>query len=101
MVKTAIMNIVHNYAQVVQQRYGKARMWLFGSYAKGTYHEDSDIDLAVIFDYYEDNFDREVELMNMRHGIDSRIEPHAFMECDFTPDDPLAYEVMKYGIEIK
>jgi predicted nucleotidyltransferase len=95
------MSIVQDYAQAVRKRYGAARLILFGSYAKGNPHEDSDIDLAVVFNHFENGFDRDVELMKMRRGIDSRIEPHAFMECDFTPDDPLAYEVMKYGIEIK
>jgi len=30
-------------------------LWLYGSYAKGTAHEYSDIDLAVVFKYWQEN----------------------------------------------
>ena len=44
---------------------------MFGSYAKGTEHKDSDIDIAVITDDIKtDTFDEEVKLMILRKGID-------------------------------
>ncbi|GHT80020.1 hypothetical protein FACS189467_0990 [Bacteroidia bacterium] len=98
--KDGAINVARRYAQVVQDKFGVARFILFGSYAKGNYHEDSDIDLAVIFDDYENGFDRNVALSLLRRNIDLRIEPHAFRTSEFTADDPLAYEVMKYGSEI-
>ncbi|GAP71966.1 nucleotidyltransferase [Candidatus Symbiothrix dinenymphae] len=98
--KSEAINIARQYAQAVRTHYGSGRVFLFGSYAKGNYHEDSDIDLAVIFDDYENDFDRELELMRLRREIDLSIEPHAFRESEFTPQDPLAYEVLKYGSEI-
>jgi predicted nucleotidyltransferase len=98
--KRDAINLVQQYAQVVQRQYGAARFVLFGSYAKGNYHEDSDIDVAVIFGDYENGFRRDVELMNLTRKVDVRIEPHSFREREFTAEDPLAYEVMKYGNEI-
>ncbi|GHV65081.1 hypothetical protein FACS1894199_04890 [Bacteroidia bacterium] len=98
--KGEAINVVQRFAQVVQSQYGAARFILFGSYAKGTFHEDSDIDVAVIFDDCEDEFHRDVELMRLRRSIDWRIEPHSFRASDFVAEDPLAYEVMKYGSEI-
>ncbi|GHT21886.1 hypothetical protein FACS189430_02750 [Bacteroidia bacterium] len=98
--KREAINVAQQYAQAVRTHYGTGKVFLFGSYAKGNYHEDSDIDLAVIFGDYENGFDREVELMRLRRNIDVRIEPHAFRASEFTEDDPLAYEVMKYGSEI-
>jgi predicted nucleotidyltransferase len=95
-----VMSIAQQYAQAVQAHYGAGRVILFGSYAKGNPHLDSDIDLAVIFGDYESNFDRHIELMRLRRKIDTRIEPHPFRESEFTPQDPLAYEVIKYGHEI-
>ena len=70
------------------------------SYAKGTFHNDSDIDLAVVFDGLSDRFDMQVELMKIRRNFDNRIEPHPFSESDFNPSDPLANEVLKNGIMI-
>ncbi len=49
---------------------------LYGSYAKGTAHEDSDIDIAVICDSVGDDFlKKSQQLFKLRRGIDSRIEP--------------------------
>ncbi|GHV25165.1 hypothetical protein FACS1894176_03020 [Bacteroidia bacterium] len=98
--KRDAINAAQRFAQVVQAQYGAARFILFGSYAKGNFHEDSDIDLAIIFDSCDNVFDRDVELMVMGYDIDARIEPHAFRASEFTAEDPLAYEVMKYGSEI-
>jgi predicted nucleotidyltransferase len=98
--KTAAMSIAQQYAQAVRAHYGAGRVILFGSYAKGHAHADSDIDLAVIFGDYENDFDRQLELMRLRRKIDTRIEPHPFRESEFTPQDPLACEVMRYGSEI-
>ncbi|GAP73340.1 nucleotidyltransferase domain-containing protein [Candidatus Symbiothrix dinenymphae] len=98
--KRDAINIAQRFAQMVQAQYGAARFILFGSYAKGNFHKDSDIDLAIIFDNCDNVFDRDVELMVMGCDVDWRIEPHSFRKSEFVADDPLAYEVMKYGREI-
>ena len=45
------------------------KVYLFGSYAKGTANDNSDIDLAIIFDNLSDAFDMQVELMKLRSVI--------------------------------
>ena len=79
---------------------GVKKVFLFGSYAKGTFHEDSDIDLAIIFDSLSDSFDMQVELMKIRRKFDTRIEPHPFSESDFNTSNPIANEILKNGLEI-
>lgn len=74
------------------------KVYLFGSYARKTHHSDSDMDLAVVFDNIADPFETQVELMKMRREFDTKIEPHVFLELDFNPSNPLANEVLKYGI---
>jgi predicted nucleotidyltransferase len=76
------------------------RIYLFGSYAKGTHNKNSDIDLAVIFDTLHDSFDMQVELMKKRRQFDTRIEPHPFASGDFNSSHPLAKEIIQYGLEI-
>jgi predicted nucleotidyltransferase len=54
------------------------QFWLFGSYAKGTPREHSDIDVALIVGHLGDDYDFfEVEpiLWRLRRQIDYRIEP--------------------------
>ena len=75
--------------------------YIFGSFAKGTANEDSDIDLAIVFNELDDTFDMQVKLMKVRRKFDSRIEPHPFRESDFQNSNPLAYEIMKTGVELR
>ena len=42
------MRVIRRYAQQVAERFQPDRIILFGSYAYGTPHEESDVDLMVI-----------------------------------------------------
>lgn len=81
--------------------YDFVKVILFGSYAKGNQNEDSDIDIAVVFNDYNNLIDMQLELMRLRRKIDSRIEPHPFRLKDFNVSDPLVNEIIRYGHEIK
>jgi len=98
--KTNVIGIVRQYAEVVNSAFAPKQIFLFGSYAKGNYRDDSDIDVAVILKDYENIIDTQLELKKLRRKIDSRIEPHPFRELDFEQSNPLASEIMKYGQEI-
>jgi uncharacterized protein len=98
--KTDAINIAQKYAGVINSNYNSIRIILFGSYAKGNYNDDSDIDIAVIFKDYSNLIDMQLELMRLRRKIDSRIEPHPFRESEFNRSNPLVNEIIKYGQEI-
>ena len=74
--------------------------YLFGSYAKGTQTEFSDIDIAVIIPNSCDTFDMQVQLMLLARGFSLDIEPHPIQADDFSPSNPMAYEIMKTGIAL-
>ena len=99
--KTDALNIAHNYAVAVNAKYGYLKLFLFGSYAKGNYNEDSDIDIAVVFKDYNSMIDMQLELMRLRRKIDIRIEPHPFRESEFELSNPIVNEIVKFGQEIK
>lgn len=99
--KNDVINIARQYATAIRSKFTFSRIILFGSYAKGNFHEDSDIDIAVVFDDYSNLVDMQLELMRIRRKIDSRIEPHPFRERDFVLSNPLVSEILKYGQEIK
>ena len=88
------------YASIVKSNYDCEQVILFGSYAKGTQHEESDIDIAVILEEFENPLDIQLELMRLRRKIDSRIEPHPFRKRDFTSTNPVAYEILQHGQRI-
>ncbi len=99
--KTDALSIAKKYADAVKANYNYSRMILFGSYAKGNYNDDSDIDIAVIFKDYSSITDMQLELMRLRRKIDSRIEPHPFRESEFDLSNPIVNEIIRFGQEIE
>lgn len=98
--KRDALNIASKYADAVKSKYDSVKIILFGSYARGNYNEDSDIDIAVVLKDYKNLIDIQLELMRLRRKIDSRIEPHPFREKDFDISNPIVNEIVKYGQDI-
>jgi predicted nucleotidyltransferase len=98
--KTNALEIAQEYADIIKTHFDYKKVILFGSYAKGNFHEDSDIDIAVVFTDYNNRMDRQLELMKLTRKIDSRIEPHPFRENEFEISNPFVNEIIKYGQEI-
>ena len=95
-------SIVGEYVRrLAKHHIGVWRIYLYGSYAKGTAGPDSDIDLAIFLDRDEiDGFREDVELMRLRWDVDLRIEPHAFGRSDFDETDPFIREIVETGERI-
>ena len=97
--KNEVINIVTEYKKLLQNHIKFERIFLFGSYAKGTNQQDSDIDVAIIVNRIEeDYFSINPLLWKLRRQIDDRIEPF-LIESEFDDADFLG-EITKYGIEI-
>ena len=78
------------------------KVYLYGSYAKGNYHKDSDIDIVIISnDFSGIRFYDYKRIVPFRRKIDVRIEPMPFRPEDFTDSDQLAIEIMRTGKEIR
>jgi predicted nucleotidyltransferase len=96
-----ITKIVRHFLNEVGKRYNIVRAYLYGSYAKGTFHEWSDIDIAIISpDFMDDLFEERLKLMEIALSIDDRIEPKPFKKELFNRDDPLVHEIQKSGIQL-
>jgi predicted nucleotidyltransferase len=99
--KGEALKIANLYINTISPKYNILQAFLFGSYAKGTNHEDSDIDIAIVVNNVDDIIDTQIDMMKLRRPIDLRIEPHPFILYDFNQNDPLVNEILKYGINIK
>jgi len=98
-----IEDIVKRYKEkIMETDSGLKEIIVFGSFAKGTAHKWSDIDVAVITEGCSDDDIKEyVKYRKIARTIDDRIEPHVFKPSAFAPEiDPLAKEVKTYGIII-
>lgn len=98
--KGQAIDIARKYIDSLKSRYDIQSALLFGSYAKGNFNEDSDIDIAIVLKHVNDIIDTQAELMKLRRKIDLRIEPHPFNIIDFNRTNPVVNEILKYGINI-
>lgn len=96
-----IKDIAFKYAEAVKLKYNVSDIYLFGGFATGNANVESDIDIAVISDEFTgDIVDDTFELMRLRRKIDVRIEPHPFLQKDFTQNNPFAREIINTGISL-
>jgi predicted nucleotidyltransferase len=82
-----------------EQGYKVKAAYLFGSYAKNKYREDSDIDLAIVIDNLPNGYDELIRMMKLRRKISTKIEPHPFDFNDFK-NNPFTNEIIKNGIKL-
>jgi predicted nucleotidyltransferase len=85
---------------LLQHDYPVKQMFLYGSYARGSYHKDSDIDLAIIMKDLPDPFQTQVNMLKLTWKFDTRVEPHPFDMKDFASSNPVVSEILRTGIEI-
>lgn len=99
-----IIDIVKRYAKNLEEAgFALDGVYLFGSQVKGTTHEGSDIDVAVISPYLRDDTDdnKSFLLWKLRRDIDLRIEPHGFTPEDWANKfEPMPYEIKKTGVKV-
>ena len=96
-----ILNSINEFIKEIKKHYNITAIILFGSYAKGTENEDSDIDIAIISDDFEDIYECMANLMGMTWDIDARIEPHPIKKKDFEEEsDYFIKEVINTGIKV-
>lgn len=76
---------------------------LFGSFAKGTYDEESDIDLAIFSDYFENTMRVEgtTYLLVQAQEFDLDLEPVAFTEKEYYDRLGIVDEILKTGIDVQ
>ena len=97
--KKLIHELIKRYVGELRQRkINIDAAYLFGSCVKGSAHEWSDIDVALLTDTFAgDSIDFTFQLMRVARDIDAAIEPHPYLTSEFTQDNPFAREVLKTG----
>lgn len=91
-----VIDSVRRYKQLVLDNLGQARVYLFGSYSKGTARQDSDIDVAVVVPKVEDDFLKTSSMLWMlTWNANTLIEPVLIEEAH---PSPLFDEVLRTGV---
>ncbi len=97
-----IIDIARRYIDHLQKnQIAVERAYLYGSYAVGTAHEDSDIDIVVVSEQFrKSRYEDSVWIAKLRRDIDLRIQPLAYNPDDFIMDYVIPNEAMTNGIRI-
>lgn len=105
MVKKTIVNKVKKFRELLEKEgIPVSKILLYGSYARGTAHKDSDIDVCVISKAFgKDRLQERFFLFHKAPQIDARIEPVPFSLEDYRRNkiSPLLHQIRKEGVEIK
>ncbi|MFA1819584.1 nucleotidyltransferase domain-containing protein [Virgibacillus oceani] len=76
---------------------------LFGSFANGTYHEDSDIDLAIFSEYFENvlRVEGTTYLLIQAQEFDLDLAPIAFTGKEYDERLGIVDQILKTGIDVE
>lgn len=99
----SIQIIIKDYIENLSKEIVVDKAILFGSYAKGTTHKHSDVDLAIFSDYFKNmhRVDGTHFLLLNAMDYDIDLEPQPFTIEDYQRPNGLVEEIIKTGIEIK
>lgn len=87
MVVKRIKKVIHFYKQDLEKKIRIDRIILFGSYAKGNTHKDSDIDLVVLSDDFKKmTTDRRLDLLQ-RERRNPQTWDYGMDIFGFTPEE--------------
>jgi len=99
-----VVGVVRRYLKLLQAKGLRAeRAVLYGSHAKGTAAEYSDIDVLILStDFGKDRVAEGQFLFRMARLVDSRIEPVPIHPSEYRedPDSPLIHSALNEGVEI-
>lgn len=105
MAEASVVRAVQSYLAAVRRSGIHAeRGILFGSYARGDAHPDSDVDVLIIAPEFDEPYDpRRIDLLwELRVRTDSRIEPIAVGERQWRDDQssPLIEIARREGVTV-
>ena len=98
----AVRKIVLDYASRLEQGNIPIKsLYVFGSHARGKAKKYSDIEVCIVSPSLRRNWWKNShKLWRARESIDLRLEPHGYAPEDFVSEDPLVYEIKKYGVKV-
>lgn len=64
-----ILGILREHAEELRERFSVKRIAVFGSYAKGSFNDASDVDVYVEFDLSSVTYDKYIELISYLESL--------------------------------
>jgi predicted nucleotidyltransferase len=100
-----VISGVKNYVSACKQVLSIEKAMLFGSYAKGTANDYSDVDVCFFIDKYTpDEWLQSMfilyDISHKKEFLKLRLEPILFEISDLYEDNPFVREVLNTGIDM-
>ncbi len=96
--KEQAIKLAQRYKAAVAERLPVKALYLYGSFSKGNYTADSDIDIAVVVDHLNEDYFADTPLLwKLKRKISNLIEPVLLIE---DINNPLYSDIIKTGILI-
>lgn len=97
--KSEVVTKLMKYKVLVSEHFDIDSIILYGSYASGNQHEESDIDVAVVVNSIDEGYFSYAPLLwKLRRQVDDRIEP-VLVEKD-KDNSGFLQEIMRTGLVI-
>ena len=102
-IPSEIIDLINNFIDLVKDDIKIEKVILFGSYAKGSYNKDSDIDLAIISPDFkeEDCIDNMSILLCIASKLKADIQTLPFSIEEYEEPIGIMEEILKTGVELK
>ena len=99
--KDGAFKIINEYLRLLKTKGIKVEeAYVFGSYIRGNFHENSDIDLALVISNLQDRLSVQTELLKLGRDFNYIIEPHPFDKKEFNHFHPLTHEILTMGVRV-
>ena len=100
----AARRIINQYVSDVKAELPVDKVYLYGSYANGTAHWDSDVDLCFFSESFTGQgiMDTIKRLFEIKRQYNKHLclEPNAFPLSEIDNDNPFVKEILRNGIEL-
>jgi predicted nucleotidyltransferase len=98
----AVKEEARRYANEVRSQLPVDKVYLFGSYAKGTADELSDVDVCFFLRDYggKERVDMGISLLRIDRNYKAYFEPIFFETSDIEQNNPFVNEIFRTGVEI-
>ena len=98
--------ILDEFASAVRKRFPEARVWAFGSRARGDFAEESDLDVCVVVDHLDDAADEAISHIAWEVGFEHNIVvcPVPFARDEFErgpcPQSSTVHNILHEGVAV-
>ena len=98
-----VIEIIRQYIEIIKNDVSVEKVILYGSYAKGNYDENSDIDLALIIAGYNENdfISMGAFLLDKSFVLKVDLQPFPFSIEEYNNPKGIMEEILNTGIELQ